>query len=55
LNYERYKIQWGKQGKHLKDHKNYEVNRKMNILEHSDPEKHYLKTCVKNILFIREF
>ena|GEM_PF-7050033 len=33
------KIQWDKQGKHLKDHKNYEVNRKRSILEHSDPER----------------
>ena len=33
------KIQWDKQGKHLKNHKNYEVNRKRSILEHPDPER----------------
>jgi tetratricopeptide (TPR) repeat protein len=33
------KIDWGKQGKHIKDHENYKILDKKSILVHSDPQK----------------
>jgi len=45
------KINWDKQGKHIKDHRNFECKKNPSVLEHKDPErliKNFAGTGIKD-------